>query len=168
MRRSTDGHFTNPRTDDFNGVSPMRAVRLVLSVACLAAVSAALGQSGFAQNKPGQGVAVEQCVDCANAKSACRTHCRPTRAIWCPDDYCPKCPPRICLPKYCGSCNNYDAKCAPCICLPKYCGSCDDYDAKCLPCLKIPCRFPSFYRCPPPRCGAPLAAKPITTETSCK
>jgi hypothetical protein len=82
-----------------------------------------------------------------DAKQPC-----PMRPIWCPDDYCPKCPPCICPPKYCGTCDRYDAKCAPCICPPRYCGTCDCYDAKCPPCIEIPCFFPSFYKCPPPKC----------------
>lgn len=91
-----------------------------------------------------------------------------TSSIWCPDDYCPKCPPFICPPAYCGTCDCYQAKCAPCICPPKYCGTCDCYDAKCPPCLKIPFCFPSFYKCPPPKCCSSPAAKPGITKQSCR
>jgi hypothetical protein len=73
-----------------------------------------------------------------------------TCPTWCPDDYCPKCPPCICPPSYCGGCDGYVAKCPPCICPPQYCGGCDCYDVKCAPCVKIPWCFPSFYKCPPP------------------
>ena len=79
--------------------------------------------------------------------------------IWCPDDYCPKCPPCICPPAYCGTCDCYQPKCAPCICPPIYCGTCDCYQAKCPPCVKIPWCFPSFYKCPLPSCFGIPAGK---------
>lgn len=75
-------------------------------------------------------------------------HCM-LRSIWCPDDYCAKCPPCVCPPQYRAQCNCYVAKCPPCVKPPSYCGACDDYHAKYLPCLQIPCRFPSFYKCWP-------------------
>jgi hypothetical protein len=82
--------------------------------------------------------------------------------IWCPDDYCPKCPPCVRPPTCCGGCDCYDAKCPPCICPPKYCGTCNCYDAKCPPCVKIPWCFPNFYKCPPPQCcDVPPAKKGI-------
>jgi hypothetical protein len=85
--------------------------------------------------------------------TSCSKQCCKARPIWCPDRYCPKCPPCICPPTYCGRCDCYDAKCLPCICPPTYCGTRGCYDAKCAPCLKIPCHFPSFYKCPPPECS---------------
>ena len=77
----------------------------------------------------------------------------------CPDDYCRKCPPRICLPAYCGTCDCYDRKCAPCICLPAYCGTCDCYDPKCPPCLSIPCPSSAYYKCPLPQSCSSLQWK---------
>ena len=85
--------------------------------------------------------------------------CCTLRPIWCPDNYCPKCPPCLCLPRLCGGCDCYDAKCPPCLCPPTYCGRCDCYDAKCPPCVNIPCFFPSFYKCPPPACHVTPASK---------
>ena len=79
--------------------------------------------------------------------------CTTARSIWCPDSYRPKCPPAICPPSYCGGCDCYRAKCPPYICPPLYCGTCDCYSAKCPPCVKVPCWFPSFYKCPPADCG---------------
>jgi hypothetical protein len=111
-------------------------------------------------------------IPCGQACS-CLPHtgcarCRTMRPIWCPDDYCPKCSPCVGPPRYCGRCDCYRAKCAPCIRPPNDCGTCDCYDAKCPPCLKIPCRFPSFYKCPPPKCydspAAPIDFHKNTTS----
>jgi hypothetical protein len=70
---------------------------------------------------------------------------------WCPDNYCPKPCPYVCLPATCGCCDDYCAKPLPCICLPATCGCCDDYCPKPLPCVSWPCCWPESYRCPP--CG---------------
>lgn len=86
------------------------------------------------------------------------------RPIWCPDDYSRKCPPCICPPTYCGPAACYDAKCPPRICPPKFCGTCDSYDAKCPPSLKIPCFFPSFYKCPLPKCFGTSTPLPAITK----
>jgi hypothetical protein len=67
-----------------------------------------------------------------------KQHCA-AKSIWCPSHYYPKSP--------------------PCICPPTYCGRCDCYNAKCLPRVKIPCCFPSYYKCPPPKCCGIPAAK---------
>jgi len=82
--------------------------------------------------------------------SPCEDRCLRTR--WCLDDYCPKRMPCIRPPKYCGCCDDYCPKGMPCLRPPKYCGCCDDYCPKGEPCLKIPCWFPSYFRCPPPKC----------------
>ena len=98
-----------------------------------------------------------------DAPQLCEKACA-VRPIWCPDDYSRKCPPPICPPKYCGTGDCYDAKCAPCICLPTSCGTCDSYDAKCPPSLKIPCFFPSFYKCPLPKCFGTSTPLPAITK----
>lgn len=90
----------------------------------------------------------------SGGKQRCATY-----ANWCPDDHCPKCPPCISPPSYCGGCDCYDVKCPPCICPPRYCGSCDCYDVKCAPCVKIPWCFPGFYKCPLPACYGPTVGK---------
>ena len=61
------------------------------------------------------------------------------------------------------SLHQYHKDCGSRISMPKYCGTCDCYDAKCPPCLKIPCFFPDFYKCPPPKCcGRPPAKSAVT------
>ena len=98
------------------------------------------------------------------SSAACDKQPCVARPIWCPDDYCAKCPPYIYPPRYCGTCDCYDAKCAPCICPPKYCGTRECYNAKCPPCLTIPCRFPSFYKCAPPQWFRSPAARPSVPQ----
>jgi len=144
---------------------PVRRAILVLS---LLAVAALFCNNLHARGKTDKCSTAEPCGKVfpplwdAGGRQPCTT-----RPIWCPDDYCPKCPPCICSPTYCGTRDCYYAKCAPCICPPKYCGTCDCYDAKCQPCLKIPCRFPSFYKCPPSKCcGSPASQSGITRQPS--
>jgi hypothetical protein len=50
---------------------------------------------------------------------------------WCPDDYCPKKEPCVCVPLRFG-CDNYCGKKEPCVCVP-LCFGCDDYCGKCPP-----------------------------------
>ena len=131
----------------------MPAVRraiLALSVVAFAAVLCSdMHAGGQTANSPIRESCRKALSPFWNAGGQRRSTAKP---IWCPNDYCPKCPPRICPPTYCGRCDCYDAKCLPRICPPTYCGTCDCYDAKCAPCLKIPCFFSSFYKCPPPEC----------------
>ncbi len=72
---------------------------------------------------------------------------------WCPDDYCPKPCPSFCLPPICGCRDSYCPKPAPCVSMPPVRGCPDDYCPKPPPCVSWPCRWPDFYKCPPPRCG---------------
>ncbi|MBN2023585.1 MAG: hypothetical protein JW809_12440 [Pirellulales bacterium] len=101
--------------------------------------------------------------------SACqgRCGCGGSCCFWCPDDYCPKPAPCVCLPRTCGRCDDYCPKPAPCVCPPRICGGCDDYCPKPAPCVQL-CPWPnSFYRCvpmnPPRRC-APAAAVPAASS----
>ena len=142
----------------------MTPVRRTILVSILVAVAALFctnlhsrGETNKSDMPEPSGKAFPPLLD-AGGKQPC-----PVSPIWCPDDYCPKCPPCVRPPAYCGTYDCYDAKCAPCIRLPKYCGTCDCYDAKCPPCLKIPCFFPDFYKCPPPKCcGRPPAKSAVT------
>jgi len=143
--------------------------RRAILMACLITVVTSLYGNLHAR---GETVKSHSPMPCGQACSClphagCERHCT-IRPVWCPDDYCPKFPPCVCLPKYCGTSDCYRAKCAPCVCLPRVCGTCDCYCAKSPPCLKIPCRFPSFYKCPPPKCGNDPAAKPGSTKLPCK
>ncbi len=70
---------------------------------------------------------------------------------WCPNDYCPKVCPSFCRPSLRGCCDDYCPKRTPCFCMPQAYGRCDDYRLKPAPCISWPCRWPDFYRCPPPR-----------------
>jgi hypothetical protein len=139
-------------------MSPTRRVILVSSVFAFAAVLCSHLHAGDkAANS-------HTCGSCEKAlppllDSGGKQHCA-ARSIWCPSHYYPQCPPRICPPKYCGTCDCYNAKCPPRICPPKNCGTGDCYNAKCLPRVKIPCCFPSYYKCPPPKCRSIPAAKP--------
>ena len=141
----------------------MTSVRRAIPVLCLVAVAGL-----FCGDLHAQGMAVKFCPPepCVKAGppplAACLKQPCVTRPIWCPDDYGAKCPPRVCPPKYCGTRDCYDAKCPPCVCPPKYCGTRECYTAKCPPCLRIPCRFPSFYKCAPPPCfGNPTSRSSV-------
>ncbi len=81
----------------------------------------------------------------AAGPSMCRTQC-----CWCRDQYDSKPCPCLRMPRFCGRYACYQPKCAPRVCPPRYCPSCQCYDKKCGPRVLIPCRFPAFYRCPPP------------------
>lgn len=81
---------------------------------------------------------------------ACR--CDGQSACSCPDDYCPKPFPEICLPCRPSCPDDYCPKPCPATCLPCRCGCPDDYCEKPLPCVRpLACR--DDYRCPPPACG---------------
>ena len=130
----------------------MTPVRRAILVLCLVAVAGLFCSTLHAQGKTNTPCTAEPGpTACPPPLAACgKQPC--VTPIWCPDDYRAKCPPCICPPTYCGTGDCYDAKCAPCICPTTYCGTGDCYDAKCPPCLKIPCRFPSDYKCTPPNC----------------
>ncbi len=78
---------------------------------------------------------------------------RSLNACWCRDDYCPKPCPSFCLPPIRGCRDSYCPKPAPCVSMPPVRGCRDDYCPKAPPCVSWPCRWPDFYKCPPPRCG---------------
>jgi len=127
--------------------------RQVISAVCLLTVATLLLGNVHARGETAKSHSLMPCGQaCARLPHAgCQSSCakRPVgrpmgRPVGCPDDYCPKCPPRLCQPKYCGSCDCYRAKCAPCVCLPKVCGARDCYDAKCPPCLQVPCYWSYF------------------------
>lgn len=140
--------FFQPLADSYERTETMPRFPRAILVLSLVTVAALFYGNLHARDKTAapDGIGLYAAA-CPSSSNACVV-----RPIWCPDDYCPKCPPGLCPPKYCGTCDCYDAKCPPCICPPAYCGTCDCYDAKCPPCLKIPCAFPSFYKCPPPKC----------------
>lgn len=139
----------------------MPLVRRTILVLSLVTVAALFCSNLVAQGKTDKSGTPKPCGKACSppldmgGKQSCTTN-----SIWCPNDYCPKCPPCISPPTYCGTCDCYQSKCAPCICPPTYCGSFDCYDAKCPPCLKIPRWFPRFYKCPPPKCCGTPAGKP--------
>jgi hypothetical protein len=80
---------------------------------------------------------------------------------WCPDDYCSKKEPCVCIP-LCFGCDDYCSKKPPCVCAP-LCFGCDDYCKKCPPkaCSGPLCQF---LRCGSSRqpCGCAACA-----ETAC-
>ena len=143
----------------------MTPIRRAIPVLCLVAMAGLICGDLYAQ-----GTTVKFCPPepdvkaCPPPAATCGKQPCVTRPIWCPDDYCAKCAPCVCPPKYCGTCDCYDAKCPPRVCPPKYCGTRECYRAKCPPCLRIPCRFPSFYKCGPPPCSPGPAAGPSTAK----
>lgn len=147
----------------------MPLIRRTILVVSLIAVAALLCGNPHARGETAKNrspIPCGQACSCLPPTGCAR--CRTMRPIWCPDDYCPKCPPCVCPPRVCGTCDCYRAKCGPCIRPPNDCGTCDCYDAKCPPCLKIPCRYPNFYKCPPPKCydrpAAPIDFHKNTTS----
>ena len=70
---------------------------------------------------------------------------------WCPDDYCRKKEPSVCVP-LCFGCDDYCGKKEPCVC-PGLRFTCNDYCKKCLP--KV-CSSPrcDLLRCGPCDCGS--------------
>ncbi len=162
LQRNRSGHFAvwtrdSRRLPRYTSVrlAPVRQAVLILSVVAFAASLCIHLHAGdkTAKSQTSVSKALPPLLDSGGKQRGTAS------PIWCPDDYCPKCPPCVCPPTYCGGCDCYVAKCLPRICPPRYCGGCDCYDAKCAPCVKIPWCFPSFYKCPPPECCGKPAVK---------